>query len=1016
MRLSSWSAALCAVMSLVACAPPDLGVAPPCLVDTECGAGLVCHHGSCLALMVRCDNDGVLDEGERCDDGNDADDDACLSDCTLARCGDGITRADVVSGEPAYEGCDDGNTSNTDACLNDCSAAACGDGLRRSDLLPGEPGFEGCDDGNLVDGDGCTGRCQVNICGDGIVHEGVEACDDGNRNDLDTCTNACARATCGDGVIEAGVEACDDGNDIDSDACLNNCQIARCGDGVIRSDLEPSDGDYETCDDGDVFDDDACLSDCTEARCGDGILRNDLALNDPSYEFCDDGNDEPLDSCGLTCRAPGCGDGILDPETELCDDGNRLSGDDCSPNCGRSVTRVDVGFDHLCALTENGYVYCAGASMFFQARHERFYQDSALALWSVSGRPPSANARAYNGLERAASASNVPFGWSGGDFDELPPGRVVDLCTDEATCYVDEQLGLMCVGREFEVSRLDPATDWHSLRCQADVFCALRGQEQRVYCWKKPGASFARNQARYRDKRFHVLTSEGSGVLTSQLSEQDFSNVEDVAVAINFLCALQADGRVPCTHPRRAWLGDRSSDRFQQIAAMDDMVCGLHQSGSVTCWGTTLGSIRGVRSGAVEGGIRRLYPSKAMSISGPTNLPLVRWQNDEEPFADVWRVEPRGNQATLTLMSRSDPVSPNLARVPGQDYHLRILSPSKRFEELEVGRLVTCGIDQFGRVECSPYTWGTDCSHRIRNLGGVTLGQRTTDFSPVRTRRPVAQVQLSSDRGECNPNLGFCESTLVLTATDVHGRVEWLNSSDITSQWRGVVQLVSPDSGVSYDDFHQCILTRNGRVYCRGSNRTGQLGIPSEYLLQSFDFRQVRGLEQIVRIGLDLALSEQGTLYAWAGRAEPEALEFSASVRTFSGHHVVLSNNQVVLSLRDEVAPPNSEPVRHITSAGCVLVGDYGAVFCWRGQGWQATLGPAGEPVRKLLDDGVHRVTQSGKLLRNDAVIAQDVEFAVANDKTVCIVNPQGQLSCEGRLTALSGDARVCGTEFMVGK
>ena len=69
-----------------------------------------------------------------------------------------------------------------------------------------------------------------------------------------------------------------------------------------------------------------------------------------------------------------------------------------------------------------------------------------------------------------------------------------------------------------------------------------------------------------------------------------------------------------------------------------------------------------------------------------------------------------------------------------------------------------------------------------------------------------------------------------------------------------------------------------------------------------------------------------------------------------------------------------------------------------------------------LLDDNVHRVTQSGKLLREGVVIAEGVAFAAANDKTVCIVDAQGQLSCEGRLSALGGDRRACGTEFMVGK
>jgi len=38
---------------------------------------------------------GVVEDGEACDDGNDDDTDACLTTCVAARCGDGIVHAGV---------------------------------------------------------------------------------------------------------------------------------------------------------------------------------------------------------------------------------------------------------------------------------------------------------------------------------------------------------------------------------------------------------------------------------------------------------------------------------------------------------------------------------------------------------------------------------------------------------------------------------------------------------------------------------------------------------------------------------------------------------------------------------------------------------------------------------------------------------------------------------------------------------------------------------------------------------
>jgi cysteine-rich repeat protein len=92
--------------------------------------------------------DGILDEGEQCDDGNTDDLDDCRNDCTIPVCGDG--RVD----EQNEEQCDDGNDIDDDECRNDCTIPVCGDGR----VDPGEE----CDDGNDIDDDGCSNNCEEN--------------------------------------------------------------------------------------------------------------------------------------------------------------------------------------------------------------------------------------------------------------------------------------------------------------------------------------------------------------------------------------------------------------------------------------------------------------------------------------------------------------------------------------------------------------------------------------------------------------------------------------------------------------------------------------------------------------------------------------------------------------------------------------------------------------------------------------------------------------------------------------
>lgn len=95
-------------------------------------------------------------------------------------CGDGVAQ------NP--EDCDDGNEIDGDGCSSSCmSEIICGDGEAE--------GTEECDDGNTADGDGCSSSCTFEdaidpVCGNGIV-EDPEECDDGNTNRYDGCSNVC---------------------------------------------------------------------------------------------------------------------------------------------------------------------------------------------------------------------------------------------------------------------------------------------------------------------------------------------------------------------------------------------------------------------------------------------------------------------------------------------------------------------------------------------------------------------------------------------------------------------------------------------------------------------------------------------------------------------------------------------------------------------------------------------------------------------------------------------------------
>jgi len=134
--------------------------------------------------------DGLVDEGEECDDGDDnADGGPCTSTCTMASCGDGLM-------QPTNdEECDDGSGNGATAA--------------------------------------CTDACKAASCGDGFVWEDVEECDLGEDNEAGVyggCTpmSCTFEPHCGDGELQKEHEECDLGeevNGLDGEACAKSCKF-----------------------------------------------------------------------------------------------------------------------------------------------------------------------------------------------------------------------------------------------------------------------------------------------------------------------------------------------------------------------------------------------------------------------------------------------------------------------------------------------------------------------------------------------------------------------------------------------------------------------------------------------------------------------------------------------------------------------------------------------------------------------------------------------------------------------
>jgi len=300
-------------------ADPDSGV------DVGPDAGAIC-------------GDGVVDDGEECDDGEANGDapDACREDCTLPFCGDGIVDSE--------EGCDegDGNSDDApDACRTDCQPAFCGDGVVDAG--------EDCDDGNDVDNDACANSC-VEVLGSLCSPcDGDDAC--GRESDL--CVDLGGDSFCAIDCAETG--ECPDGF---------SCEELATDDGFVTNQCVPVSGVCEPCLDldGDGY---GIGPECLGLDCND----DDPEINEGATELCD-GIDNDCSGAidddaedGVTYFADADEDGFGDDDTAtvLCAPTDELPVDiagDCDDddfNVNPDGVEVCDGVDNDCdADTDDG--------------------------------------------------------------------------------------------------------------------------------------------------------------------------------------------------------------------------------------------------------------------------------------------------------------------------------------------------------------------------------------------------------------------------------------------------------------------------------------------------------------------------------------------------------------------------------------------------------------------------------------------------------------------------------------
>ena len=725
---------------------------------------------------------------------------------------------------------------------------------------------------------------------------------------------------------------------------------------------------------------------------------------------------------------------------------------------------VTAGHWHTCALRQTGEISCWGADHDGQLGNGQIGSElDSFVPVDVMEISDAVDVSAGGEHTCAVHATGAVSCWgdnwkgelgngtAGNEFDSAVPVKVTDISDaitlssgDWHTCAVRESGSISCWGGDNWNGELGNGQSWGitpetlgitpprvpvevvtisdavAVAAGSAFACALR-EGGKVSCW---GGNY-----------FGQLGASQDDVFSSPIPIEipSISDATSITAGVGHTCAVRS-GEIYCWGRNiHGQLGNGMDSSLSyekvQIPGINDAIdvsattrhsCATHDTGEISCWGTTW---RGARGDAASGNaslpVKIDSISNAISVSSSSGITCATlesgegscwgffWNNDFTENADgdispvpaLWR-DTKQDTTEITSLETGDNHACALhadgtitcaganwyGNVGNGEFGAIDWTPTEVVGiddavGLSLGFYHTCAVHATGEISC----WGRN---EDGQLGNGTEGLENNSAVPVKvsgitdaTAVSTTYLSLTCALHETGEVSCWGSNLAGELGTDesVGGGHSPIDHSAVPVKIRGITDAAAVSAGAS----HACVLHEAGEISCWGSNSAGELGaddhIPDD---QSAAPLRVSGITDAIAVSASdyhtCALRESGQITCWG---------WNESGQLGDGE-IWESNDSFVpvkVSATVTTEPPASdEPVD--VSAGVrhsCMVWNSGKVSCW------------GDNNKGQLGDGEFGRDLYSSVPLEVSGIADAVAVSAGWEHT-CAVHATGEVSCWG--------------------